>query len=265
MSVRPECTAAMDFPANDLPEKGCRLMVKGFLRQCKEGSESGYDMKASPPETREQYGEELEVMCRKFQRAAKMVSKLVALRQRITCSAVQESSTPTGMVFLGLIVDDIYDGHELVAAAETKETKEVKTEAAKEEEDEEKESAPTKPKAPTKAPAKPLPQLMEEEVIPSLKAILEAQDDISELELSFQDNRLEGYFLKKDYPYSFWAFFPDGVLTGPKGFSLSSYGSVVSTVEPFLVDEKKITAKHVVFWVEKRLAAQGIIPVWKEE
>ncbi|KAL7247118.1 hypothetical protein ACSBR2_002103 [Camellia fascicularis] len=179
-----------------------------------------------------------------------MVSKLVALRQRITCSAVQESSTPT------------------VAAAETKDTKEVKTEVAKEEEEEEeeeKESAPTKPKAPAKAPAKPLPQLMEEEVIPSLKAILEAQDDISELELSFQDNRLEGYFLKKDYPYSFWAFFPDGVLTGPKGFSLSSYGSVVSTVEPFLVDEKKITAKHVVFWVEKRLAAQGIIPVWKEE
>lgn len=52
--------------------------------------------------------------------------------------------------------------------------------------------------------------------------------------------------------------------TGPKGFSLSSYGSEASTVEPFLVDEKKITAKHVVFWVEKRLAAQGIIPVWKD-
>lgn len=54
------------------------------------------------------------------------------------------------------------------------------------------------------------------------------------------------------------------LLTGPKGFSISSYGSGVSTVEPFLVDEKKITAKHVVFWVEKRLAAQGIIPVWKD-
>lgn len=53
-------------------------------------------------------------------------------------------------------------------------------------------------------------------------------------------------------------------MAGPKGFSLSSYGSGASTVEPFLVDEKKITAKHVVFWVEKRLAAQGIIPVWKE-
>lgn len=51
---------------------------------------------------------------------------------------------------------------------------------------------------------------------------------------------------------------------GPKGFALSSYGLGVSTVEPFLILEKKITAKHVVFWVEKRLAAQGIIPVWKE-
>ena len=50
--------------------------------------------------------------------------------------------------------------------------------------------APAKPKPPAKAPIKPLPQLMEEDVIPSLKATLEAQDDILELELSFQDNRV---------------------------------------------------------------------------
>lgn len=157
-------------------------------------------------------------------------------------------------------------------------------------------AAAAKPKPAAKAPAKSLPELMSEDVIPSLKTILEAQDDISEIELTFQDNKvcsnpsfsprfgilnllymmrymnvppiqtrqLEGSFLKEGCPYSFWAFFPDGGLTGPKGFSLSSYGSGASTVEPFLVDEKKITARHVVFWVEKRLAAQGIIPVWKE-
>lgn len=53
-------------------------------------------------------------------------------------------------------------------------------------------AAPAKPKpaAKAKAPAKPLPELMEEEVIPSLKATLEAQDDISELELAFGDNRV---------------------------------------------------------------------------
>ncbi|KAL3604968.1 hypothetical protein D5086_005827 [Populus alba] len=119
---------------------------------------------------------------------------------------------------------------------------------------------PTKPK---KSPAKPLSQLTEEDVIPSLKATLEAQDHITELELSFEENILEGFFLKKGNPYSFWAFFPDGVLTGPRGCSLSSYGSGVSSIEPFLIDEKKITEKHIVFWVEKRLAAQGIIPVWR--
>ncbi|CAK9134911.1 unnamed protein product [Ilex paraguariensis] len=174
-----------------------------------------------------------------------MVNKSVILRLNVACFAVQETSTSAST--------------ELVAA-ETEEKKEAKTNE---------ESAPAKPKPKpkpkpaAKAPAKPLPQMMEEDVIPSLKSILEAQDDISEIELSFEDNKLEGSFSKKGNTYSFWAFFPNGVLTGPKGFSLSSYGSEVSTVEPFLIDEKRITAKHVVFWVEKRLAAQGIIPVWE--
>lgn len=66
-------------------------------------------------------------------------------------------------------------------------------------------------------------------------------------------------------PTSIYLFiFALGKPAGAKGFSLSSYGSGASTVEPFLIDEKKITGKHVVFWVEKRLAAQGIIPVWKD-
>lgn len=72
-----------------------------------------------------------------------------------------------------------------LVAAETKETKEVK--AADE-------AVPPKPKRPAKVPAKPLPELMEEDVIPSLRAILEAQDDISGLELSFGDNRVSTMF-----------------------------------------------------------------------
>ncbi|CAK8560736.1 unnamed protein product [Lathyrus sativus] len=159
-------------------------------------------------------------------------------RNKIICSAVQESSTTSTS-----------------ATAETKE--EVKAAAAAP-------KAATEKKAPpAKAPVKPLPQMMEEDVIPSLKTILESNKDLSDIELVFQDNKLEGSFLKKGNPYSFWAFFPTGI-TGPKGFSLSSYNSGASTVEPFLIDEKKITSKHIVFWVEKRLAAQGIIPVWKD-
>nr|ACU13186.1 unknown [Glycine max] len=155
-------------------------------------------------------------------------------RIRITYSAVQESSPST---------------------AATAETKEEVKEAPKAE--------PAK-KPPAKAPAKPLPQMMEEDVIPSLKSIFEAQEDFSNIELVFKDNKLEGSFLKKGNPYSFWAFFPTGNLIGPKGFSLSSNNSGASTVEPFLIDEKKITARHIIFWVKKRLAAQGIIPVWED-
>ncbi|BAT98045.1 hypothetical protein LR48_Vigan707s001400 [Vigna angularis] len=155
-------------------------------------------------------------------------------RNRITCSAVQESSPST--------------------TAATAETKEEVKEAPK--------AAPAK-KPPAKAPVKPLPQMMEEDVIPSLKDIFEAQEDLSNIELVFKDNRLEGSLLKKGNPYSFWAFFPTGLI-GPKGFSLSSYNGGASTVEPFLVDEKKVTAKHIIFWVEKRLAAQGILPIWKD-
>ena len=107
--------------------------------------------------------------------------------------------------------------------------------------------------------------MMQEEIIPPLRAALEAEEDVSQVELSFQNNTLEGSFIKEDIPYYFWAFFPQGDLTAPKGFAMSSYSMEVSTIEPFLIDEKRITPKYVVFWVHKRLAGQGILPVWKEE
>ncbi|XVE72616.1 hypothetical protein DITRI_Ditri11bG0052300 [Diplodiscus trichospermus] len=185
---------------------------------------------------------------------SQMVSKSIVSRGCVTCSAVQESSSPTATAETKATTPA---EAEPSAAAETKAAAAAGEKAAPK-------AAPARPKPAAKAPAKPLPELMAEDVIPSLKATFEAQDDVSEIELSFQDNKLEGSFLKKSCPYSFWAFFPNGVLTGPKCFSLSSYGSGARTVEPFLIDEKKITAKLVVFWVEKRLAAQGIIPVWKE-
>ncbi|XWS31131.1 hypothetical protein CRYUN_Cryun23aG0051200 [Craigia yunnanensis] len=186
-----------------------------------------------------------------------MVSRSIISRGCVTCSAGQESFSPTATAET-----------KATTPAEAKPSSAVETKAAAAGEEEEEKAAPkaapARPKPAAKAPVKPLPELMVEDVIPSVKTILEAQDDLSEIELSFQDNKLEGSFLKKGCPYSFWVFFPNGVLTGPKGFALSSYGLGASTVEPFLIDEKKITAKHVVFWVEKRLAAQGIIPVWKK-
>ncbi|KAK1297281.1 hypothetical protein QJS10_CPB15g01141 [Acorus calamus] len=165
-------------------------------------------------------------------------------------------------------VGNIVISHGVFACSAVQESSAATVTEKKEPANNEKKGAPEKatekPKRPAKAVEKALPQMIEEDVIPPLKSLLESQEDLSQIDISFQDNRLEGSFMKKDVPYYFWAFFPDGVLTGPKGFSLSSYGSSVSTVEPFLIDEKRINAKQVVFWIHKRLAAQGILPVWKE-
>lgn len=54
-------------------------------------------------------------------------------------------------------------------------------------------AAPAEKETPQKAQkprAKPLPEMMEGEVIPALKETLEAQDDITDVEISFQDNRV---------------------------------------------------------------------------
>ncbi|KAG6538533.1 hypothetical protein ZIOFF_003657 [Zingiber officinale] len=143
--------------------------------------------------------------------------KIILSRGGVACSAIQESSTASA-------VTEVKKEDEVAKAAATPTPAEKAT-----------------PQKSQKPNAKPLPEMMEEEVIPALKETLEAQEDITDIEISFQDNRV-----------------------CPKGFSLSSYGSGVSTVEPFLIDEKRITGKQVVFWVSKRLAAQGIIPVWSE-
>lgn len=175
---------------------------------------------------------------------AKRLPLVVAFpRSGASCSAVQESSAASTSV----TEKKDADGEKKEAAAEAKPA--AKPAAAK----------------PKKAPPKPLPEMMQEEIIPPLKTALEAEEDVSQVVLSFQNNTLEGSFVKEEIPYYFWAFFPQGELSGPKGFAMTSYSMEVSTIEPFLIDEKRITPKYVVFWVYKRLAGQGILPVWKEE
>ncbi|CAM6033279.1 unnamed protein product [Sphagnum compactum] len=109
------------------------------------------------------------------------------------------------------------------------------------------------------AVVKSLQSTVVEDVIPELSTFLKKQDGISDVELTFVDNELQGCFAKNGVPYSFWVYFPDGKLEGTRGFSISSHGSTPSTIEPFLIDEKKITGDLVVFWVSKRLFAQKLL------
>jgi hypothetical protein len=58
-------------------------------------------------------------------------------------------------------------------------------------------AAAAKPAAkPKKAPVKPLPEMMQEEIIPPLKAALEAEEDVSQVQLAFQNSTVSAdYYL----------------------------------------------------------------------
>lgn len=133
-------------------------------------------------------------------------------------------------------------------------TRRVRTRASAEE------SAPAKKDAPPKPKPKPKPKTlaesMNEDIIPGLKEVL--GDTTADLELEFEDNQLCGTFvsLRNESAYNFWTFFPDGTLDGQRGFAIAAYGQPPSIVEPFMVDEKKITPQLVIFWISKRLRAQ---------
>lgn len=117
------------------------------------------------------------------------------------------------------------------------ETKEVKTAQEK---------APAKAKPPAKAQAKPLPQLMEEDVIPSLKTILEAQPDLSEIELSFQDNRVSFFFLLlKSYK-----------------LTCTNRKKIIRTLIYYVVKVRSITFSFSIFLTIFVKNSLGLIPVF---
>lgn len=81
----------------------------------------------------------------------------------------------------------------MIVKSVTAETKEVKK-AKEDTSDVSSDGKPAKPAvaaAAAKAPTKSLPELMEEDVIPSLRTTLEAQEDISNLNLTFLDNTVK--------------------------------------------------------------------------
>lgn len=55
-----------------------------------------------------------------------------------------------------------------------------------------KEATAAKPK---KAAALPLPEMMQQEIIPPLKDALEAEDDVSQVQLAFQNNTVSSQYL----------------------------------------------------------------------
>ena len=132
----------------------------------------------------------------------------------------------------------------------------------------EKPAAAKKPKK-EKPPAledKPFVEFMEKNYVPALEKAM-TQKGVEDLQLSFAKQKvpvigfenaedcwqIEGRW--RDGQRQFNLYFPDEDIKGKKGFSCNE-GKKPSTMESFLIDERKITLDLMVFGLMQRLNGQ---------
>lgn len=100
---------------------------------------------------------------------------------------------------------------------------------------------------------KPFAEFIQQDYLPALEAALTAKE-ISDLQLDFADNNITGQWLNGTRQFT--VYFPEGDIKKQRAFSWSNTGRNPSTIEPFLIDERKITLDLLVFGVVQRLNAQ---------
>jgi hypothetical protein len=114
---------------------------------------------------------------------------------------------------------------------------------------------------------KPFAEFIEQDYIPALKTAL-AQKGIEDLEIAWckQKVTLPGFTSEESWAQvqgdwlgsqrHFRVYFPTEEIKGPRAFSCFERVSQPSTLEPFLIDERKIDLDGLVFYVVQRLTAQ---------
>lgn len=119
---------------------------------------------------------------------------------------------------------------------------------------EEKQAAPKGKKGKKdEEPEKPFPQTIEEDLIPATQTAFQKRK-VNDLELTLDGKTLIGRF--GEGRRQFRILFADEDLKGKKFFSCSSDGATPSTVESFMIDERKQDLDLVVFYITQRLYAQ---------
>ena len=121
-----------------------------------------------------------------------------------------------------------------------------------------------------KAPAledKPFTEFIQQDVLPALKAAL-AKQGIEQLSLSFEKQKIPiiGYSQAPECWQiigswnrnlrQFRVYFFKENIQVERAFSFAENGGKPSTLEPFLIDERKITLDLIIFGVVQRLNAQ---------
>ncbi len=121
-----------------------------------------------------------------------------------------------------------------------------------------------------KAPAvedKPFAEFVQQHYLPALKEAL-AKQGVQDLQLAFEKQKIPiiGYAQMPECWQiiggwnrgwrQFRVYFMDEEIQGQRAFSFAENGGKPSTLEPFLIDERKITLDLLVFGVVQRLNAQ---------
>ena len=126
-------------------------------------------------------------------------------------------------------------------------------------------AAAKKPKPPA-VEDKPFPEFIEQHFTPALQKSF-ADEGIEDMQLNFSKEKLPaGLSNKEEYwqvignwqngQRQFNLYFLDENIKGKKAFSYSTNGSVPSTIESFMIDERKVTLNLMVLYTLQRLNGQ---------
>lgn len=119
------------------------------------------------------------------------------------------------------------------------------------------EAAPKKAAAKKQKPPavedKPFADFIQQDYLPALESAF-AEQSIDDLTLGFADNQVTGSW--QDGQRQFAVYFPQGDIKKQRAFSWSTRKGSSGIIEPFLIDERKITLNLLVFGVIQRLNAQ---------
>lgn len=118
----------------------------------------------------------------------------------------------------------------------------------------EKPAAKAKPEAKAKAPEKPFAEVMEQDLIPALTTAMDKRG-VSDLSVIYADKVLSGSFESGRRVFS--VIFVEETLAGTKFFTCGSDGIPSSTVESFMIDERRVDVSLAVLYIVQRLFAQG--------
>ncbi|MEM8676763.1 MAG: DUF2996 domain-containing protein [Cyanobacteria bacterium P01_G01_bin.67] len=128
-------------------------------------------------------------------------------------------------------------------------------------------AAKTKKAKPPKLEDKPFSEFIQEHYLPTLKDAM-VQEGIADAELTFVQQGVPIKGVNANEPCwqvvgkwqngdrQFNIYFPDEDIKGQKAFSSSTYGNAPSTIESFMIDERRVNLELLVMYTLQRLNAQ---------